>query len=196
MISNSVLHAFDGYVNNPSGTKRKLVENVSKKGDQAFNTGDVILADKYGYFYFCDRTGDTFRWKGENVSTVEIENILMTILKRNDIVVFGVSIPETDGKAGMAVILDDPSAPLDISKLAQELKKHGLPVYARPCFIRIVQHIEMTGTFKVKKTTFQEEAYDLNRISEPIYYLNQQKQTYEPVTQEIYERICQEKIKF
>jgi solute carrier family 27 fatty acid transporter 1/4 len=113
MIEKSLLNAFDGYVNNPSGTNRKIVEHVYKKGDRAFNTGkiylkeitkkkicfyllhigDVILADKYGYFYFCDRTGDTFRWKGENVSTVEVENILMNLLKKNDIVVFGVSIP-------------------------------------------------------------------------------------------------------
>ena len=110
MIKSGILNAFDGYVNNPSGTNRKIVENVYTKGDRAFNTGllrfaepfsivvvfvsgDVMVADKYGYFYFCDRTGDTFRWKGENVSTVEVENILVGILKRNDIVVFGVTIP-------------------------------------------------------------------------------------------------------
>lgn len=110
MIKKSLFNAFDGYVNNPSGNSRKIVENIYRIGDQAFNTGtadsrsctcgfirccsgDVMVADKYGYFYFCDRTGDTFRWKGENVSTVEVENVLMSILKRNDIVVFGVSIP-------------------------------------------------------------------------------------------------------
>ena len=121
----------------------------------------MIYADKYGYFYFCDRTGDTFRWRGENVSTVEVENILMNILKKNDIVVFGVSIPgrivffirgkyqcvlsETDGKAGMAVILDDSSTAIDVDLLAKELKKQGLPAYARPCFIRLTKHIELTG---------------------------------------------------
>jgi solute carrier family 27 fatty acid transporter 1/4 len=93
MIKKSVFNAYDGYVNNPSGTNKKIIENVYTIGDRAFNTGDVIYADKYGYLYFCDRTGDTFRWKGENVSTVEVENILMNILKKNDIVVFGVSIP-------------------------------------------------------------------------------------------------------
>ncbi|UJR35625.1 hypothetical protein I4U23_028375 [Adineta vaga] len=196
MIKKSVFNEFDGYVNNPSGTNRKIIENVYKIGDKAFNTGDVIYADKYGYFYFCDRTGDTFRWKGENVSTVEVENILMNILKRNDVVVFGVSVPESEGKAGMAVILDDLTSSIDMSTLANELKKQGLPSYARPCFIRLTKHIELTGTFKVKKTVFQEEAYDLNRINEPIYYLNQQKQSYEELTREIHDLILKEKVRF
>ncbi|CAF1183492.1 unnamed protein product [Rotaria sordida] len=196
MIENNILHAFDGYVNNPTGTKRKVVEDIYKKGDRAFNTGDVMVADKYGYLYFCDRTGDTFRWKGENVSTVEVENILMNLLKRNDVVVFGVAIPETDGKAGMAVILDDPSLPIDMNTLAGDLKKNGLPSYARPCFIRLTKHIELTGTFKVKKTVFQEEGFDLKLINEPIFYLNPQKQIYERLTSEIYDLILKEKIKF
>ncbi|CAF1983617.1 unnamed protein product [Rotaria magnacalcarata] len=196
MIENNLLHAFDGYVNNPSGTKRKIVEHIYKKGDRAFNTGDVMVADKYGYLYFCDRTGDTYRWKGENVSTVEVENILMNVLNRNDVVVFGVSIPETDGKAGMAVVLDDPAAPTDMNTLATDLKKNGLPSYARPCFIRLTKHIELTGTFKVKKNLYQDEGFDLKLMTEPIYYLNQQKQTYERLTSEIYDSIMNEKIKF
>ena len=124
-----------------------------------------MVADKFGYLYFCDRTGDTYRWKGENVSTVEVENILMGILERNDVVVFGVSVPgrqkdlieknrkklfqflESDGKAGMAVIVDDPTAPIDLAALPREMKKHGLPIYARPCFIRLTKTIEMTGLF-------------------------------------------------
>jgi len=133
MIGTSILHAFDGYVNNPSGTKRKIVEDIYKKGDRAFNTGDVMVADKYGYLYFCDRTGDTFRWKGENVSTVEVENILMDILKRNDIVVFGVSIPETDGKAGMAVVVVDPSVSIDMNTLAKDLKNMD--------YLRMLDHV-------------------------------------------------------
>lgn len=120
-----------------------------------------MVADKYGYLYFCDRTGDTFRWKGENVSTVEVENILMTILQQNDVVVFGVAVPgllmmmlilverrlfilDTDGKAGMAVVIDN-SGSIDMNTLAKDLKKHGLPSYARPCFIRLTKNIEMTG---------------------------------------------------
>ncbi len=113
----------------------------------------------------------------------------------------------------MAVILDDPSASIDMNKLAQELKNQGLPSYARPCFIRLTKQIELTGsftyfrlflnfyfslpgTFKVKKTVFQDEAYDLTRITEPIYYLNQKEQTYERLTPEIYQLILHEKIIF
>lgn len=103
---------------------------------------------------------------------------------------------ESEGKAGMAVVLDDPSSPVNMSTLANELKKQGLPSYARPCFIRLTKHIELTGTFKVKKTVFQEEGYDLNRITEDIYYLNQQKQVYEKLTPDIYELILKEKVRF
>lgn len=196
-----------------------------------------MVSDKYGYFYFCDRTGDTFRWKGENVSTVEVENILMNILKRSDVVVFGVNVPgstlssckrhydwgwehvyvlESEGKAGMAVLLDDPSTPVKMNVLATELKLQGLPPYARPCFIRLTKNIEMTGTttwsaprmrslehcvshsgtFKVKKTVLQDEGYDLNRVHEPIFYLNQRKMVYERLTPEAYADILKGKIQF
>ena len=115
----------------------------------------------------------------------------------------------------MAVILADATATtLDLTALPNELKKQGLPSYARPCFVRLTAHIDMTGelrrlsfsarhslltvpgTFKVKKTLFQDEGYDLHRVTEPIFYLNQQKQVYERLTPSIYEAILQNKIKF
>ncbi|CAF1391201.1 unnamed protein product, partial [Didymodactylos carnosus] len=194
LITKSVLHAFDGYVNNPSGTNRKLIRDVLKKGDLAFNTGDVIISDKFGYFYFCDRTGDTFRWRGENVSTVEVENVLMDILKLSEVVVFGVNVPETDGKAGMVVIRNN-EKPIDLKYLEKELKTH-LASYARPIFIRLTDQIEMTGTFKVKKITFQDESYDITRINDEVYYLNSSTQTYQRLTNDIYIKINEGKIKF
>jgi len=103
---------------------------------------------------------------------------------------------ETDGKAGMAVVLDDESMSTTIEQLVSQLKTLGLPAYARPCFIRLTKHIELTGTFKVKKNVFQDEAYDVNRVSETIYYLNNKNQSYEKLTPEIYESILQQKIKF
>ena len=96
----------------------------------------------------------------------------------------------------MAVILDDSSSPIDVSTLADELKRQGLPSYARPCFIRLTKHIELTGTFKVTKTTFQEEAYDLNRVTEPIYYLNQRKQVYEQLTPDLSALLGEGRIRF
>jgi hypothetical protein len=124
----------------------------------------------------------------------------------------------------MAVIIDDASATIDMTNLVKDLKKSGLPTYARPCFVRLTKNIELTGnygpletyecrhciavllfsfftllclgTFKVKKTTFQDEGYDLNRVQEPIYYLNQQKQIYERLTADIYQRINNDKIRF
>lgn len=96
----------------------------------------------------------------------------------------------------MAVILNDPSSPIDMSTLADELRKQGLPSYARPCFVRLTEHIELTGTFKVKKTVFQDEAYDLTRVSEPIYYLNQRTQVYERMTPDRYDSILQGTLRF
>ena len=123
---------------------------------------------------------------------------------------------ESDGKAGMAVIIDDESAPIDMSTLVFDLKKYGLPSYARPCFVRLTKHIELTGalmiishfsladlrlpsssgTFKVKKTVFQDEGFDLSRVHEPIFYLNQKRQVYERLTPEAYDLIMNEKIRF
>lgn len=99
--------------------------------------------DECGYFYFKDRTGDTFRWKGENCSTAEVEAVVSNVCGLKDAVVYGVEIPGTDGRAGMASILD-PDGTLDFDALAQGVNK-SLPSYARPLFVRIVKQLDMTG---------------------------------------------------
>jgi len=101
--------------------------------------------DEFGYFYFKDRTGDTFRWKGENCSTAEVEAVVSNVCGLKDAVVYGVEIPGTDGRAGMAAILD-PEGTLDFTVLAAGVVK-SLPSYARPLFVRIVKQLDMTGKY-------------------------------------------------
>ncbi|NXU75691.1 S27A1 protein, partial [Oreotrochilus melanogaster] len=97
------LRRFDGYVSE-SATTKKIAYNVLQKGDQAYLSGDVLVMDELGYMYFKDRSGDTFRWRGENVSTTEVEGTLSHILNQTDVAVYGVEIPGVEGKAGMAAI--------------------------------------------------------------------------------------------
>lgn len=103
--------------------------------------------DEYGYFYFKDRTGDTFRWKGENCSTAEVEAVVSNVCGLKDAVVYGVEVPGADGRAGMAAILD-PDGMVDLDALATGVSK-ALPTYARPLFVRIVKQMDMTGTLSI-----------------------------------------------
>nr|XP_048688012.1 long-chain fatty acid transport protein 1 isoform X2 [Caretta caretta]XP_048688014.1 long-chain fatty acid transport protein 1 isoform X2 [Caretta caretta] len=137
------LRRFDGYVNE-SATNKKIACNVFQKGDRAYLSGDVLVMDELGYMYFKDRSGDTFRWRGENVSTTEVEGILSHILSQTDVAVYGVEVPGVEGKAGMAAIAD-PKAKLSPNALYQELQKE-LPPYARPIFLRLLPQVDTTGT--------------------------------------------------
>ena len=106
-------------------------------------SGDLLIQDEYGYFYFKDRVGDTFRWKGENVSTAEVEGVLNSITDFKSCVVYGVHIPGTEGRAGMAAIAD-PNRTISLELLTEGVSKN-LPSYARPLFIRLSKEIETTG---------------------------------------------------
>ena len=108
-------------------------------------SGDILIKDKFGWVYFKDRAGDTFRWKGENVSTMEVEAINSQVLEERDCVVFGVEIPGTEGRAGMAVIQGSETA-VDPSQLFTKLSDK-LPAYARPMFVRFAKELSKTGEF-------------------------------------------------
>ena len=189
---------FDGYTNEES-TKKKILENVFKKGDKYFNSGDIMISDEEGYMYFKDRAGDTFRWKGENVSTTEVENVFSSILiDQTDVVVFGVEIPKNDGRAGMAVILGTPEK-ANINELAQSLFSH-LPAYAVPIFLRFVNNVDLTGTFKFQKVRYRKEGYNPLVIPDDLYVLDCSKKVservYIPLTDEIYQQIQDGTIQF
>ena len=133
---------FQGY-RDPEATKKKILHNVFKPGDLYFRSGDILVLDDLGWLYFQDRAGDTFRWRGENVSTAEVEATISNILGLQEACAYGVSVPGAEGKAGM-VAIHDPDQSLDLVKLHQGLSSR-LPSYARPLFVRCVQQLDLTG---------------------------------------------------
>ncbi|XP_055694073.1 long-chain fatty acid transport protein 4-like [Lutzomyia longipalpis] len=183
--------AFLGYVDKKASDK-KIVKDVFKKGDSAFLSGDLLIADEWGNLFFKDRTGDTFRWKGENVSTSEVEAQVSNMAGYRDAVVYGVEIPNMEGRAGMAAILD-PDRKVDLTALAEGLRK-ALPTYARPQFVRLLTKVDMTGTYKLKKLDLQNDGFNPENITDSLFYLTP-KGHYEELTQDIYAKICSGEIR-
>ena len=179
IIPSDPVRNFDGY-SSPEETQKKIIKDVFAPGETAFASGDLLYTDELGYVYFHDRTGDTFRWKGENVSTTEVEAVIMKEASLADCVVYGVSVPGCEGRAGMAA-LTDPSKSLDVNQLLIRLQK-SLPDYSIPLFLRISDKIEATATFKLPKTFLQKESFDLKKVKDPIFVLNKQKKLYERLT--------------
>ncbi|TDG39174.1 hypothetical protein AWZ03_014404, partial [Drosophila navojoa] len=163
------ISAFHGYADK-TASEQKLLRGVFKPGDCYFNSGDMVVCDILGYFYFKDRTGDTFRWRGENVATQEVEAIITNCIGLSDCVVYGVQIPHVEGKAGMAAIVD-PLRKVDMEYLSIGIRG-SLPPYARPLFIRLLDEIPRTATFKLKKRELALEGYNPELIRDPIYFLN------------------------
>ncbi|XP_057302063.1 long-chain fatty acid transport protein 1-like isoform X2 [Hydractinia symbiolongicarpus] len=194
-VRNDPVHQFDGYVDKES-TDKKIVSDIFNKGDSAFRSGDILVQDEFGYFYFQDRGGDTFRWKGENVGTAEVEAAISRILNMMDVVVYGVEIPGIEGRAGMACI-GDPDYRVDLNYLRCELLNR-VPNYARPQFVRLSSdHIEQTETFKYKKVKLREEGFDPRKvIDDRLYYNNQRTGKYEVLDILAYQRIIDHNIRF
>lgn len=185
-IRDDAAQSYPGYVNSEA-TEKKIIRNVFRHGDSAFLSGDLVEMDDYGYLYFRDRTGDTFRWKGENVSTNEVEAVIQKVVKLSDCVVFGVNIPHCDGKAGMAVVAD-PNRTIELSKLFQELNAR-LPAFAIPIFVRITNKIELTGSFKLSKTSLEKEGFNPEKVPDPIFFLDRKSSNYVPLTSKLYDEI-------
>lgn len=184
--------AFLGYVDRKASDK-KVVHDVFKKGDMAFLSGDIVCADARGNLFFKDRTGDTFRWKGENVSTSEVEAQVSNLAGYRDCVVFGVEVPNSEGRAGMAAILD-PERKVDVKQLGLGLKG-AMPAYARPIFVRLLDHVDMTGTYKLRKVDLQQDGFNPNVTTDHIYYMSS-RGTYELLTSEAYDQILNNEMRF
>ena len=165
-IGQDARRAYAGYADQ-AASQKKILRDVFKPGDAWFSTGDLMLQDKDGYFYFVDRIGDTFRWKGENVSTTEVAERLATAPGVKEATVYGVRVAGADGRAGMASLVAGPD--FDIKGLKAVLDAE-LPAYAQPVFIRLQPDIETTGTFKYRKMDLVEEGFDPERINGPLYY--------------------------
>ncbi|WP_222850162.1 long-chain-acyl-CoA synthetase [Allosaccharopolyspora coralli] len=160
---------FDGYTD-ADATERKLVRDGFKSGDVWFNTGDLVHNQGFRHVAFIDRLGDTFRWKGENVATTEVEAALGEDSAVEQSVVYGVPVPGTDGKAGMAAVKLEHAAEFDGPRLAKGLSDR-LPSYAVPLFVRLVDQLEETSTFKSKKVELREQGHDRGRFDDPLYVL-------------------------
>ncbi|MNZ59946.1 Long-chain-fatty-acid--CoA ligase FadD17 [compost metagenome] len=175
----------DGYTD-PQKTAKVVLEDVFEKGDRYFNTGDLLRNIGFGHAQFVDRLGDTYRWKGENVSTTEVENILLQHPLISEAVAYGVEIRNTNGRAGMAAITPAESlATLDFSELLA-FAREQMPAYAVPLFLRVKVKMETTGTFKYQKTRLKDEAFDPGKTGDdPIYAWLPGTQTYVQVTEQL-----------
>ena len=174
---------FNGYTD-AQATEKKILRDVFEEGDAWFNTGDLIKTVDVGYslgkthYQFVDRVGDTFRWKSENVSTNEVGEILNGYKDVNMSNVYGVQIPSCEGRAGMAAFSLEDADNFNWQEFS-EYVENNLPKYARPVFIRIIQEMDTTGTFKLKKNELREEAFDLNTVNDKVYCLKPSSTTYE-----------------
>jgi fatty-acyl-CoA synthase len=165
---------FEGYAD-ATETGRKILHDVFEKGDAWFRTGDLMRKDRNGYFYFVDRIGDTFRWKGENVSTTEVEEAISRFGGIAEANVYGVAVPGREGRAGMAALVAGDN--LNLTALNDYLARQ-LPEYARPVFLRIRQDNDITTTFKQKKVDLVKDGFDPGRTSDPIYFSDPQRKAF------------------
>jgi fatty-acyl-CoA synthase len=176
VVSKATSMSFDGYVDK-AANEQKLVRDCFAKGDVYLRTGDLVRRDRAGYYYFVDRLGDTFRWKGENVATQEVAELLNGAHGVSETAVYGVRIPGTDGRAGMALVVLRPGAVFQPAEY-YAFAERALPPYARPAFVRIAPSMDVTGTLKHRKTRLQEEGYDPSRVADPLYFRDDRHRTY------------------
>jgi fatty-acyl-CoA synthase len=183
---------FDGYTNEEA-SQQKILRDVFEPGDAWFRTGDLMRRDAQGYFYFVDRTGDTFRWKGENIATCEVSEAICRFPGIQEANVYGVAVPGTEGRAGMATI--GTNAELDLAAFRAHLID-CLPEYAHPAFLRVRDDLEVTGTFKHTKSALMREGYNPAAIDDAIYFNDRERQVFVPLDQSLYERIQAGQLRF
>ena len=176
---------FEGY-SNQEASERRILRNVFEPGDVWVRTGDLMRKDGQGYFYFVDRIGDTYRWKGENVATCEVSEAICAFRGVKHAIVYGVTVPATEGRAGMATLATDDD--FDLAGLRNHLISR-LPPYARPLFLRIRNNMELTGTFKYSKTELVRQGYDPDTSNDVIYFDNLELGAFTPLDKDWYERI-------
>ena len=164
-IGNDIRHDFSGYADK-AASQKKILTDVFKKGDRWFRTGDLMRQDAEGYFYFVDRMGDTFRWKGENVSTSEVEQVLMDAPGVAEAIVYGIPVPGQEGKAGMAALVIE--GKFDPKTFADHINGK-LPAYAQPVFLRMIEAAETTGTFKYRKSDLVADGFDPERVGASLF---------------------------
>jgi fatty-acyl-CoA synthase len=176
---------FEGYTDRTE-TEKKILRDVFSKGDAWFRTGDLMRLDDQGFFHFVDRVGDTFRWKGENVATSEVNDAIRECTGVIDATTYGVEVAGHDGRAGMSALVvgDD----FDFTVFADHLARR-LPVYAHPLFLRISTSLEATETFKQKKHLLAREGFDPSAVTDPLYFRDPVSNAYRPFQADEHARI-------
>jgi citronellyl-CoA synthetase len=193
-------YIFDGY-QNKEATDSKILTDVKKAGDRWFNTGDLVKQIDVGFamglphYQFVDRVGDTFRWRAENVSTNEVGEIINTFDQVEMSNVYGVEVPGAEGKAGMAALTLKANVQFDLEAFSTFIERE-LPAHARPVFVRLQQQAETTVTFKLVKGALRKEAYHLDQVSDPIYFLKPRSSAYQLFDEESYQQVQQAKAGF
>ena len=179
---------FEGYADG-AATENKILRNVFEPGDAWFRTGDLMRKDARGYYYFVDRIGDTFRWKGENVATSEVAEALTSYPGVREANVYGVALPGQEGRAGMALLVVEDPAGFDLPGFFAHVSAR-LPDYARPVFLRFSDRLDVTTTFKPRKLDLVAEGADPSRFTDPAYVIDPAAKTYVRLDRETYDRIA------
>ncbi len=182
---------FEGY-SNAAENEAKILRNAFVKGDTWFRSGDLMRRDAEGYFYFIDRIGDTFRWKGENVSTTEVAEMMGAFPGIHEVNVYGVEVPGHEGRAGMAAIVC--AGDTDLAALRSYLAAH-LPDYARPLFLRIRGEIDVTATFKQRKIDLVKDGFDPRSIPDAIFFDDPRTRAYVPLDGTLYKEIVSGRVR-
>ena len=185
---------YEGYTSRED-TERKVLRDVFEVGDAWFRTGDLLFRDADGFYYFADRIGDTFRWKGENVSSLEVAEAVMAEPGVELCAVYGVELPRAEGRAGMAAVVLGPGARIDGEALFERLEI-SLPPYARPAFVRIQAAPELTSTFKLRKFELQKQGFDPSASGDPILYRDDVRRAYYPLDADTVSRIERGEVRF
>jgi fatty-acyl-CoA synthase len=176
---------FEGY-SDSAASNLKVLRNVFVNGDAWFRSGDLMRRDSAGFFYFVDRIGDSFRWKGENVSTSEVCESVSTCPGVIDAIVYGVAVPGAEGRACMAAVVCDAS--FDIQSFARHVAER-LPEYAQPVFLRILAAIEMTPTFKPQKLALMRTGYDCTATTDSLYVREKERGVFVKLDAAVFARI-------
>jgi fatty-acyl-CoA synthase len=190
--SSNIGSRFEGYTSQKA-SESKILRDVFEPGDVWVRTGDLMRKDEQGYFYFVDRVGDTFRWKGENVATSEVSEAISTYPGVKHANVYGVSVPGADGRAGMATLATE--GDLDLAGFRRHLIKR-LPPYARPLFLRIRTNMDLTGTFKYAKADLVRQGFNPAASNDAVYFDDLQSGAFTRLDQALYERIRMGSIRF
>lgn len=172
---------FEGYTS-PEATEKKILRNVFVEGDSYFSSGDLARYDDEGYFYFVDRIGDTFRWKSENVSTSEVADAFASYPGLEILTIYGVTVPDHEGRAGMAAVVMAPGQDFD-PKAFYDMAVTNLPGYAVPYFVRVSPQADMTSTFKLRRVDLQRQGYDPKKISDPLWVRDDKARNYVPYSE-------------